>query len=69
MPADGEVEMGAGGASGATAEAHYLSALYLVSFFYFEFGEVEVEGEESLAVVDDDAVAFKVQETCEKYRA
>ncbi len=62
------MEVGAGGASGAAAQSHDLPALHLVPFFYFELGKVEVEGEESLAVVDDDAVAFEIEETGQQHR-
>jgi len=69
LPADGDVKMRAGGSAGATAEADFLAAGYGVSFFHFEFGEVEVEGEESLAVVDHHAVAFEIEKAGQQHGA
>ena len=69
LPADGDVKMRAGGSAGATAEADFLAAGYGVSFFHFEFGEMEVEGEESLAVVDHHAVAFEIEKAGQQHGA
>jgi hypothetical protein len=38
-----------------------LTAFYWVAFFYFEFGEMQVESEQSLAVIEDYEVAFEVE--------
>src|SRR5271169_2551488 len=59
--------MGAGGSSSASAQADFLAALYGVSFLHFEFGKMEVKGEESLAVVDNDAIAFEIQEARQQH--
>ena len=69
LPADGDVEVRAGGASSAAAQSDFLAAFHGVAFFHFEFGEMEVEGEESLAVVDDYAVTFEIQEAGQQHGA
>src|ERR1700745_1062255 len=61
--------MRAGGASGAAAEAKFLAAVYGVALLYFDLGQMEVQGEKSLAVVNDDAVAFEIQEAGKQDRA
>src|SRR5208282_4141870 len=47
-------------ASRAAAQSDYLAALHGVSFLHFEFRKMEVQREQSLAVVDDHAVAFDI---------
>jgi len=55
------MEMGAGGAAGASTERDGLALIDGVSFLHQEFREVQVECEQALAVVDDNAVSFKEQ--------
>src|SRR5260370_16140956 len=43
LPADGDMQMGAGGSSRASAQTDYFAALYLVAFFHFEFGKMQIE--------------------------
>src|SRR5208282_1812482 len=61
LPAHCYVQMRSGGAAGAAAEADFLAAFYPVPFFYFEFGKMQVEGEQSLAMIEHDKVAFEVE--------
>lgn len=60
LPTNGDVEVRAGSASGAAAQADFLATLYGLSFFHFEFGEMEVEREQSLTVVDHHAISFEI---------
>ena len=60
------MEVRAGGTTGATAETDFLTTFYVLALFHLELGEMKVESEQSLAVVDDDAIAFEVEEACEE---
>src|ERR1700726_4051146 len=66
-PAHRDVKVRASGASCASAQANLLASLHGVAFFHFEFGKMEVQSEKSLAVVDDDAVAFEIQEAGQQH--
>ena len=67
MPADGYVEMWTGGSSSASAEPDLLSTLHDVAFLHFEFREVKIERQESLAVVDDHAISLEIEKPGEKH--
>ena len=43
LPAHRDMEMRAGGAAGAAAQADYLAPLYLIAFFHFELRKMQVE--------------------------
>ena len=45
------------------------ASLYRVSFLYFEFGEMEVQCEESLTVIDHNTVAFEIEEARQQHGA
>ena len=57
--------MRASRASGSSAQSDDLAALHLVAFLYFELREMQVEREQTLAVIDYDEVAFEVKRACE----
>ena len=69
LPADGDMKVGAGSASGASAQADFLPAFHRFAFLHFKFGKMEVQGEKSLTVVDDDAIAFEIQEARQQHGA
>ena len=69
LPSHRNMEMRAGSPARATAQADLLAALHLISFLHVELGKVEVEGKQSLAVVDDNAVPFEIQEARQQHRA
>src|SRR5215467_4401142 len=69
LPPDRDVEMGSSCTASASAQAHDLAALHDVTFLYLELRKMKVECEQALAVVDDDAVSFEVQETRQQHRA
>ena len=62
LPTHGDVKVRTSGAARAAAESYFLATFYLIAFLYFEFGKMKVEREESLSVVDYDAIAFVIQE-------
>src|SRR5215831_19153835 len=61
--------MRSGGAAGAPAEADFLAAFHGVSFLHFEFRKMKIKGKQSLAVVDDYAVSFKIEKAREEHCA
>src|ERR1700682_3576064 len=69
LPTDRDVEMGAGGASGAAAQADGLAALNVVALVHFEFGQMEIEGEQSLAVIEHDKIALEIERPRQQNRA
>src|SRR5215470_4031739 len=69
LPANGEVKMRSGGAARGAAEADFFPSLDALSFFHLEFGEVQVKAEQSLAMIDHDAVALEVEEPREQHCA
>lgn len=69
MPTDGNVKMRARGATGASAQADYFSTFYRVSFLHFKFREMEIKSQKSLAVVDDDAIPFKIKKAGQEHGA
>jgi len=56
-------------ASGASAQANFLTTFHDVAFLYFEFRKVKKQGKQSLAVVDDDAVTLVIEEACQQHGA
>ena len=60
MPPDGNMKMWASSSTGPTAQAYFLSSFSEVSFLYFDFRKVKVQGKKSLAVVDDHTVPFEI---------
>src|SRR5712671_3824884 len=69
LPADGDVEMGTGGSSRAAAQADGLAPLHAVALLHFELGQMQVEGEQSLAVVEHDKIALKIERPSQQDRA
>src|ERR1700716_2195040 len=57
LPADGDMEVGAGSSSRASAQTDDFAALHGVAFFHFEFGKMQIEGEQSLPVIEHDEIA------------
>ena len=53
------MKMRTGGPACASADADWLAFFNLFAFVDQKFRQVKIEGEQSLAVVDDDAIAFK----------
>src|ERR1022692_1466654 len=49
------------GASGASAQSDLLALLHVVAFFDRKFRQMQIERQQSLTVVDHDAIAFKEQ--------
>jgi hypothetical protein len=43
-----------------------LSSLYLIPFLYFEFGKMEVKGEQALSVVENHEIAFEIKWPCQE---
>ncbi len=66
LPADSQMEMGAGGASRPAADSDLLAFLHRFPFFHAQFGEMEIESQQTLAVVENHAVAFKEQRAGEQ---
>ena len=60
LPANRDMKMWAGGAAGASAKTDNIAAPHHVTLLHFEFGKMQIEGEESLAVIEDDEVALKI---------
>src|SRR4029077_9569702 len=52
----------------AAAQPDFLATSYRFPFLHFEFGQMEVERKESLAMVDYDAVAFVIEEARQQHR-
>src|SRR5450755_3052716 len=48
-------------ASGASAQSDLLALLHIVAFLDRKFRQMQIECQQSLAVVDDNAIAFKEQ--------
>src|SRR5205807_1820524 len=69
LPADGHVEMGTSGSSRAAAQSDGLAALHVVALFHFEFGQMQVEGEQALAVIEHDEIALEIERPSEQHRA
>ena len=69
LPAYGDVEMRAGGASGAAAEADHLTALYRIAFLHLEFGKMEVERQQTLSVFEHHEIAFEIKRASQQHRA
>ena len=57
-----------GSATGASAESDRLAFDDVVPWFHAHLGKVQVESEQSLAVVDDDAVPFEIEGLGQDYR-
>src|SRR6267154_1826819 len=55
------MQMWPSGAPGAAAESNLLALGNVLAFFHAELRKMEVEREQSLAVVNHDAVAFEVE--------
>src|SRR5580704_6329225 len=68
LPAHCDVEMRAGGPARATAQTYDLTALYLIPFLHFEFGEVEVKGEQALPVIQHDKIPLEIQRPRQQHR-
>jgi hypothetical protein len=60
LPADGDMKMGAGCSSRASAQTDGLAALHTVAFFHFEFGKMQIESEQSLAVIEHYEIALEI---------
>ena len=69
LPSHRDVKVGTGGPSRAAAQANLLTALYLISFLDFEFRKVQIQGQQTLAVIDYDEIAFEIQRTGQQYGA
>src|ERR1700739_2887024 len=54
LPAHCNMEMRSGSSPGASAHPDFLTAFDRFSFFHFEFGKMEIESKQSLAVIDRD---------------
>jgi len=63
LPAYGQVEMRSRGPTRSPAETELLSALDLLSLLYFDFRKVKVKRQQSLPVIEHDAVPFEIQGT------
>jgi hypothetical protein len=61
LPAHSDVEMRARGAARAAAQRDDLPAFHRIAFFHFEFGKMHVDGEQALAVIEYDEVAFEIK--------
>src|SRR3979411_1472165 len=55
------MQMWSGGSSRAAAQTDDFSALYLVAFFHFEFGKMQIEGEQPLPVIEHDEIALEIE--------
>jgi len=62
------MQMRAGGAAGASAETDLLPAGYLLAFFDLEFGEVQIEREQTLSMVEYHTISFKEEGPREQNR-
>ena len=60
-PANGEMKMRSGGATGGAAQSELFPAIDMVAFFDRELGEVQVQTQKTLAVIDDHAISFEVK--------
>src|SRR5260370_23509750 len=69
LPADGHVEMGTGDSSRAAAQSDGLAPLHMVALFHFEFGQMQIEGEQALAVVEHHAIPLEIERPSEQNRA
>ncbi len=61
LPAHCQVQMWARGAPGAAAKSHLLTFDNALPFLHTHLGEVQVESEKPLAMVNHNAVPFKVE--------
>src|SRR5258705_8453234 len=61
LPPHGQMQMGSGGAPRAAAQSDLLAFGNVLSFFYAELGEMKIEREQTLAVVNHNEVAFEVE--------
>ena len=70
LPAHRDVEMRACGAAGAAAQSDDLAPRFTGSpFLYFELGKMQVESEQSLAVIEHDEIAFEIKRPRQQHRA
>jgi hypothetical protein len=55
------MEMRPGGTAGAATESDLLAFGDVIAWFHAHLGEVQIESEQTLAMIDDDAVPFEVK--------
>src|ERR1017187_9063375 len=53
------MQVWAGGASGATANANRLPFVHIVAFLHGKFRQMQIERQQALAVIDDHTIAFE----------
>ena len=63
LPAYGQVEMRSGGPSCASAKTDLLPALDPLSLLYLDFRKMKIKRQQSLPVIEHDAVTFEIQRT------
>src|SRR5260370_24913613 len=61
LPPHGQMQMGSGGAPRAAARSDLLAFGNVLSFFYAELGEMKIEREQTLAVVNPTPAAFQLE--------
>src|ERR1700690_764129 len=61
--------MRARGPAGVAAQPYDLSSFYLIPFLYFEFGKMEVKGQQALPVIQHDEVSLEIQRPRQQDRA
>src|SRR5215471_2035942 len=58
-----------GGTSGTSAESDLLTFFHSVSFLHGELREMQIQCQQTLSVIEDNAVPFEEQRACKQYCA
>ncbi len=69
LPANRDVKVRSRGPARAAAQADFLPAFYLFPFLHFELGKMQIQGEQTLAVIQHDEIALEIKRPCQQYRA
>jgi len=69
LPPHFDVEMRACGPAGAAAQSEDLPALHRIPFFYFELGKMQVESQQTLAVIEHNEIPFEIKWPRQKHSA
>src|SRR5262249_39527822 len=61
LPAHSKMQMRRRNAPRVSAQTQNRAALNFVAFFHFNFGEMEVKGQQALTVIDEDTIALEIK--------
>ena len=61
--------MRARGAARAAAQSDFLATFHLLSFLYFELGEMQVQSQQTLAVIEYDEISLEIERPRQEHSA